>query len=52
MFLLNTDHQFKVGLENNITKVKSQYSWNEMTEALAKLLIVQKKLPYMSKGNL
>jgi glycosyltransferase involved in cell wall biosynthesis len=38
MYLLNVDKQFKSDLENNISKIKTQYNWNEMTIALEKLL--------------
>lgn len=36
IYLLNTDKQFKAKLEDNILKVKSQYSWNQMIEVLKK----------------
>jgi glycosyltransferase involved in cell wall biosynthesis len=39
IYLLNSDTKLKVKLENNILKIKSQYSWLEMNQALDKLLI-------------
>ncbi len=38
VYLLHIDPKFKLELESNIAKVKSQYDWSQMTNNLKKLL--------------